>query len=53
MKNVAAFYPGPKSLPEAKVKRLRLTALTKKVSWGGEKSPAETMFSGLVHFDQV
>ena len=32
VKNVAAFCPCPKSLPEAKVKRLRLIALTKEVS---------------------
>ena len=32
VKNVAAFCPCPKSLPEAKVKRFRLIALTKKVS---------------------
>ena len=32
MKNVAAFCPCPKSLPEAKVKRFRLIALTKEVS---------------------
>ena len=32
VKNVAAFCPCLKSLPEAKVKRLRLIALTKEVS---------------------
>ena len=32
MKNVATFCPCLKSLPEAKVKRLRLIALTKEVS---------------------
>jgi hypothetical protein len=32
MKNVATFCPCLKSLPEAEVKRLRLIALTKKVS---------------------
>ena len=32
MKNVATFCPFPKSLPEAKVERLRLIALTKEVS---------------------
>ena len=32
VKNVAAFCPCPKSLPEAKVKRFRLIALTKEVS---------------------
>jgi len=30
--NVATFYPCLKSLPEVKVKRLRLIALTKEVS---------------------
>ena len=32
VKNVAAFCPCPKNLPEAKVKKYRLIALTKKVS---------------------
>ena len=32
MKNVATFCPCLKSLPEAKVKRLRLIALSKEVS---------------------
>jgi hypothetical protein len=32
VKNVATFCPCPKSLPEAKVKRLRLIALTKEIS---------------------
>ena len=32
MKNVATFHPCLKSLPEAKVKRLRLISLTKEVS---------------------
>ena len=32
MKNVAAFCPCSKSVPEAKVKRIRLIALTKEVS---------------------
>ena len=32
LKNMAAFCPCPKSLPEAKVKRFRLIALTKEVS---------------------
>lgn len=32
VKNVAAFCPCLKSLPKAKVKRLRLIALTKEVS---------------------
>jgi hypothetical protein len=32
VKNVAAFCHCPKNLPEAKVKRLRLIALTKEVS---------------------
>ena len=32
MKNVATFCPCLKSLPEAKMKRLRLIALTKEVS---------------------
>jgi hypothetical protein len=32
MKNVVTFCPCLKSLPEAKVKRLRLIALTKEVS---------------------
>ena len=32
VKNVATFCPCQKSLPEAKVKRLRLIALTKEVS---------------------
>ena len=32
MKNVATFCPCLKSLPEAKLKRLRLIALTKEVS---------------------
>ena len=32
VKNVAAFCPCLKSLPEAKVKRLRLIALTKEIS---------------------
>ena len=32
VKNVAAFCPCLKSLPEAKVKRFRLIALTKEVS---------------------
>ena len=32
VKNLDVFYPCLKSLPEAKVKRLRLTALTKEVS---------------------
>jgi hypothetical protein len=41
-KNVATFCPCLKSLPETKVKRLRLIALTKEVS----KRPAETLFSG-------
>ena len=44
VKNVAAFCPCLKSLPEAKVKRFILIALTKEVS----KSPAKTLFSGLV-----
>jgi hypothetical protein len=42
VKNVATFCPSLKSLPEAKVKRLILIALTKKVS----KSSPETLFSG-------
>jgi hypothetical protein len=45
VKNVATFCPCLKSLPEAKVKRLRLIALialTRKF----QKSPAETLFSG-------
>ena len=42
VKNVATFCPCLKSLPEAKVKRLILIALTKKVS----KSSPETLFSG-------
>jgi hypothetical protein len=33
MKNVAAFCPYLKSLPEAKVKRFKLIALTKEVYW--------------------
>jgi hypothetical protein len=32
VKNVAAFCPCLKSLPEAKLKRLKLIAMTKKVS---------------------
>jgi hypothetical protein len=42
VKNVASFCRCLKSRPEAKVKRLRLIALTKEVS----KQPAETLFSG-------
>jgi hypothetical protein len=38
VKNGAVFCPFLKSLPEAKVKRFKLIALT--------KSPAETLFSG-------
>lgn len=43
VKNVTAFGHCPKNLSEAKVKSLRLLALTKK-SLG--KSPAETLFFG-------
>jgi hypothetical protein len=32
VKNVVTFYPCLKSLPEVKVKRLRLIALTKEIS---------------------
>lgn len=42
VKNVATFCPSLKSLPDDKVKRLRLIALTKEVS----KRPAESLFSG-------
>jgi hypothetical protein len=41
VENVAIFCPCLKSMPEAKVKRLRLIALTK-----SQKGPAETLFSG-------
>ena len=44
VKNVAAFCPRLKSLPEAKVKRFILISLTK----NSQKSSAETLFSGLV-----
>jgi len=33
VKNMGAFCPCLKSVPEAKVKRLRLIALTKEVKW--------------------
>ena len=42
VKNVAAFCPCLKSLPEAKVKRFILIALTKEVS----KKPNRDLFSG-------
>ena len=41
VKNVAALCPCLKSLPEAKVKRFILIALTKEVS-----NPTETLLSG-------
>jgi hypothetical protein len=40
VKNVAAFCPCPKNLPEAKVKRFTLFALTKEVS---EKPPRDSV----------
>jgi hypothetical protein len=49
VKNVAAFCPCLKSLPETKVKRFKLISMTKKVS--KKKSSTYTFFLVYSYFD--
>jgi hypothetical protein len=53
VKNVATFCPCLKSLPEAKVKRLRLIALTKEVSKKSQQRLCSLVKSYEEKFEQA